>query len=333
MKSFNIMCLALLILGTFSPCRSVADEADDAEEAGAKVEELQLFEHPIAILPFQERGKEVKELGGKVADLIFANLVTDPELFLVDRESLDKTLAEMELNLSGIVDPKQANVVGQLTGAQIIITGSVFQIDNKNYVVAKVIGAETSRVIGASANGPLSDGLDELTAQLAKKVVDGIKANGASLVARRVSEGDRIEKIKDALGDAKRPVVFVSITEQHVGPVVIDPAAETEMTMLCTETGFTVIDPDEGSEKQSQYLIQGEGLSEYAARHGNLISVKGRVEVKVIERSTGKVIAVDRQTRMAVDLSEHLAGKAALEQATAAIAERLLPKLIAQSAK
>jgi hypothetical protein len=234
------------------------------------------------------------------------------------------------LNLSGVVDPKQANVVGQLTGAQIIITGSVFQIDKNVYVVAKVIGAETSRVIGASVHGPLSDTLDELTAQLANKVIGGIKANGASLVARRVSEVDRIATIKAALGDAKPPVVFITITEQHVGPAVIDPAAETELSMLCTETGFTVIDPNEGSEKHAQYLIQGEGLSEYAARHGNLISVKGRVEVKVIERATGKVVAVDRQTRMAVDLSEQLAGKQALEQATAAIAERLLPKLVAR---
>jgi TolB-like protein len=333
MRILSILCFAILALGVASPRQSAADEADEVEEASAKVAELQLFEHPIAILPFQERGSEVEELGGKVADLLFAELVVDPELFLVDRESLDKTLAEMELNLSGIVDPKQANVVGQLTGAQIIITGSVFQIDNNIYVVAKVIGAETSRVIGASAHGPLSHALDELTTQLAEKVVDGIKSNGASLVARRVSERDRIAKIDEAIGAAKRPSVFITITEQHVGPAVIDPAAETELSMLCTETGFTVIDPDEGSEKQAQYLIQGEGLSEFAARHGNLISVKGRVEVKVIERATGKVVAVDRQTRMAVDLSEQLAGKQALQQATAAIAERLLPKLAARSAK
>jgi TolB-like protein len=327
MRILSILGLALLTLGAFAPRNSAAVEPDAVDDES---QELELFEHPIAILPFHERGEEVKDYGGKVADLIFAELVGDPELQLVDRESMDKTLAEMELNLSGVVDPKQANVVGQLTGAQIIITGSVFQIDKNVYVVAKVIGAETSRVIGASVHGPLSDTLDELTAQLANKVIGGIKANGASLVARRVSEVDRIATIKAALGDAEPPVVFITITEQHVGPAVIDPAAETELSMLCTETGFTVIDPNEGSEKQAQYLIQGEGLSEYAARHGNLISVKGRVEVKVIERATGKVVAVDRQTRMAVDLSEQLAGKQALEQATAAIAERLLPKLVAR---
>jgi hypothetical protein len=74
-------------------------------------------------------------------------------------------------------------------------------------------------------------------------------------------------------------------------------------------------------------LITGEGLSEFAGRHGALVTVKARVESKAIDRKTNKVLAVDRQTAVTVDLSEQFAGKAAL-QAAAAMAERVLPKLI-----
>jgi len=88
-----------------------------------EAQELQLIEYPIAILPFRERGKEVKEMGGQVADLMFAKLVVDPSLFLVDREDLDKTLGEAELNLSGIVNPNEAVAIGQLTGAKLIGLG------------------------------------------------------------------------------------------------------------------------------------------------------------------------------------------------------------------
>src|SRR5687768_9178748 len=126
--------------------------------------------YPIAILPFRERGEEVKGMGGQASDLLFAGLATDPDLWLVDREEIDKTLAEQELNLSGVVNPDEAVRIGQITGARILVTGSVFQVGTSLYVVAKVIGTETTRVQGASSKGPVSDGVDALMPQLSDEV-------------------------------------------------------------------------------------------------------------------------------------------------------------------
>ena len=47
-----------------------------------------------------------------------------------------------------------------------------------------------------------------------------------------------------------------------------------------------------------------------------------------LKEKTDKVIATDRQTAVVVDLTEQIAGKAALQRAAAEIAERLLPKLV-----
>jgi TolB-like protein len=290
--------------------------------------ELQLVEYPIAILPFRERGKEVENMGGQMADLVFAKLVVDPGLFLVDREDIDKTFAEAELTLSGIVNPKEAITIGQLTGARLIVTGSVFQVDNTVYCVAKIIGTETSRVVGASVKEVVGSGLDGMSGRLSDEIIRSIRRNADALVAKPVAPGDRIAALNKSLGDAKRPTVMVSVEERHVGRPTIDPAAETELVMFCKETGFTVIDADQGSSQQAKYLIQGEGMSEFAGRHGNLASVKARLEVKVVDRATGKVVAVDRQTRVAVDLVEQIAGKTALQEAAADVAERLLPKIV-----
>ena len=273
--------------------------------------------YPLAIFLFQERGADAEGLGPQVTDLLFANLVADPELYLVDRDDLKKVLDELELNQSGLVKPEEATRVAHLTGAKILVTGSVVQAGNSLYLVAKIIGTETSRVLGASAKGNVKDDVDGLVEQLAGEVGKVVKERAGELVAKPVTREDRLAALKEKTGKGKRPVVFIDIAERHVGQATIDPAAETEVTLFCRELGFTVIDPDEGRKSEADVLLIGEGFSEFAARHGNLISVKARVELKAVDNKTAQVLAIDRQTAVAVDLTEQLAGKTALQEAAA----------------
>jgi TolB-like protein/ribosomal protein L14 len=287
--------------------------------------------YPVALLPFQERGPEVKGFSGKVTDLLFADLVANPDLFLVEREDLQKVLDELKLSLTGLVRSDQATAVGRLTGAKILVTGSVIQVDKSVYVVAKIIGTETSRVLGASVKGEVAGDLAPLVDELAGEVGKTIKTRARQLVARQVRREDRIAALKERLGGKRLPAVLVALKESHVGQASVDPAAATELTLLLTKTGFTVIDPEKGKAAEADVVLQGEGLSEFAGRMGELVSVKARLEVKAVDRASGKVLAADRQTAVVVDLTEQLAGKAALQEAAAQMADRLLPK-IAKSA-
>jgi len=284
--------------------------------------------YPAAVLPFQERGREVSGYGQQVTDLLFALLAMNPELYLVDREEMQKLLAEAEVNLSGMVTPGQATQVGQLTGAKIIVTGSVMEVGKKLYIVAKIIGTETSRVLGESVKGDLREDLDTLVEQLAEKVGETVAERSDELVAKPVKNEDLIADLNKQMGDAKRPTLFVKIAERHVGQATIDPAAETEVTLFARETGFPVVDPDTGRRKDADLILVGEGFSEFAMRRGNLVSVKARLELKAIDPATDKVVATDRQTAVVVDLTEQIAGKAALQKAAAQIAVRMLPKLV-----
>ena len=283
-------------------------------------------------MPFQERGRDAKDEGSKVTDLLFAQLAAEPSLVLVDRADIAKLLAEQEVSLSGLVNPQQATKVGQLTGAKLLITGSVLQVDNTVYLIAKIIGTETSRVVGASVKGNVRDDLGALAAELAKEITKTVAQRADDLVAKPISKEDRIAALKKKLGDGKRPAVSVHIVERHVMAVIlIDPAAETEVAMFCKETGFKLIDPKDGPKKAINVRIEGEALSELATRIGNLISVKARLEVKAIDEATGQIVAVDRQTTVAVDLTEQIAAKTALQEAGAELAERLLPKIVAEA--
>jgi TolB-like protein len=284
--------------------------------------------YPAAILPFQERGADVQDMGAQVTDLLFANLVAKPELYLVDREDLDNVMKELELNVSGLVNSSQAAQVGQMTGAKILLTGSVLQVGTKLYVVAKIIGTETTRVVGASVIGGINDELDTLVEGLAEQVAQTIAERAGELVAKPETREDRIAALKKAIAGSETPVLRIQVQERHVGQATIDPAAETQLTLFANEAGFEVVDAEASPARKAHVQLTGGAFSEFNTRHGNLISVKARVEVKAVESATGHVLATDRQTAVAVDLAEHIAGKTALQQAAAEIAERLLPKLV-----
>ena len=320
MKAFSrpLVVVAVLLLSTALTARA---EDNEKKEATPKV-------YAAAVLPFQERGKESKDQGSKVTDLLFAKLSADPTLILVEREDIKKLLEEQELNLSGLVNPQEATKVGQLTGAKLLITGSVLQVDNSVYLVAKIIGTETSRVAGASVKGNVRDDLGPLVEELSKEVIKAVGERSEDLLAKQVSRDDRVAAVKKKLGNGKLPSVLVEISERHVGRATFDPAAETEVTLYCSETGFKPIDPKEGHKKDADILIQGEAISEHAVQHGNLISVKARLELKAVDQKTGNIVAIDRQTCVAVDLTEQIAAKNALQEAGAAVAERLLPKIV-----
>jgi Curli production assembly/transport component CsgG. len=283
--------------------------------------------YPVAVLPFVERQKKNDETGKVVSDILFATLATDPSILLVDREDLDKVLEEQGINISGVVDSNRAVKVGHIIGAKILVTGSVLKAGSTQYLVAKVIGTETTRVIGTSVKGNENADLSQLAEELAQEVGKLILEQGDKLVAHPETRENRIARLKNALDGKTLPRIMVDIPESHVGQRTIDPAAETEFNLMAKEIGFTVFEKQNAGNK-ADIIIKGEAFSEYAATHGKLISVKARLEVKAINPQTGEIIATDRQTTVAVDLTEQIAAKTALQQAGALLAERLLVKLV-----
>lgn len=280
----------------------------------------------VAVFDFESKDEAVRDLGPKVATLLNANLSASPAVITVERQELEKALGEQEMGLSGTVSPDTAAKVGQLTGAKVLVTGRVFKVENQTLIVAKVIGTETSRVYGEMVQGGSGTSIVDLSAKLAEKISGVVAEKGSTLVAKVLTREDRIAKIKQALGDKKLPVVSVQISERHYGPHTIDPAANTELTLILQQSGFKVADGD--SKEKPEVLISGEAFSAFGVQKGNLISCKSRVEVKVSEVATGKLLFVDRQTSVGVDIAEQTAAKTALENATDTLAERLLPKLV-----
>ena len=246
--------------------------------------------YATAVLPFTEKGAGVQDKGAIIANIIFAALVEKPELWMVEREDISKILQELELNASGMVNPQQAAKVGELSGAKILITGSVFKSGSKTFIIAKIIGTETSRVLGASING--TQELDVMAQQLGQKIAETISKQGGEIMPKIVTSEDTIKELTEKLGTAPRPALYIKIKEEQIGRPVIDPAAETELKLICQKLNFKLVDNPEAAD----VLVSGEAISQFGASHGALNSVRARLEDRFL-LTTGDALRIYEVTR------------------------------------
>src|SRR5436190_23429805 len=80
---------------------------------------------------------------GQLADLLTANLSGEKGLELVERQSLDKVLAELHLSLSHLVRASDAVRVGQLLRADWFLLGTPLKAGGSNSVVVRIVDART----------------------------------------------------------------------------------------------------------------------------------------------------------------------------------------------
>ena len=126
------------------------------------------------------------------------------------------------------------------------------------------------------------------------------------------------------------------IPEVHINRPVVDPAAETEIKKILKEVGFEVIEAKKEtlakwakdySMAGVDIIITGEGFSEFGSRIGGLVSCIARLEVQATERESHRIVSSQRSTRRAVDLSEAVAAKTALQAAGRELAIKTIEKI------
>jgi curli biogenesis system outer membrane secretion channel CsgG len=86
----------------------------------------------IAISRFEDRsGSGYSHLGSGVADMLATALVKSGKFSVIERDELDKILAEQKLGESGLVTAQTAPKVGQLLGAELFVVGAVTECGTK----------------------------------------------------------------------------------------------------------------------------------------------------------------------------------------------------------
>ena len=279
-----------------------------------------------AVLNFEDSSEDLNGVGTSLATLLQVNLSIQPNLVMVERAQLNEILGEQELVLSGAVSADQAAKIGQLTGAEVLISGRVFAVQDRIHVVAKVISVSTSRVFGATSSYDRGGKVDGAIEKLGQDVGKILTEKAADLRGGPTLENRILSQTKKMLEGKPARKVYVHIPEQIIQAPAPDPAARTEIARTLEAAGWTIVD----AEKDAEVIIRGEAFAESAARRGNLWFTRARLEYSVLN-SSGKILKTDRVVVGNVDLAQAVSAKGALQKAGLVAVPSILTAWLAEA--
>jgi len=112
----------------------------------------QLNPKRIAVLSFPYHDGDVSSGSSLVAERLTTLLVERGEAEVVERALLDKTMAEIRLGTTGMMDPGTTQKIGKILGVTAVVTGTLVDLEeNETEVNARLIRTETGEILSAGS--------------------------------------------------------------------------------------------------------------------------------------------------------------------------------------
>ena len=273
-----------------------------------------------AVLSFEARSRQAANdnAGKSMGELLFVKLLESGCVDLVERAELDKALDELHLSSVGMTSQESQVKLGQLIGAKILITGSIFEAGQKRYAVAKIIGTETSRVKGCSVSGT-GDYL-ELVPALAEKVQAVLENDVDKLLPRKATVFSIADSLVAIKGNGRKVYLEVKEDIQQSAP---DPASEIALKKTLLALDFQIVNV----RSEADFAIVCEAVASNAGQYHKFSSAQARVELSVYQVKGEKLIATGARKETLAGATYIVAAKDAINQATLVLAGKVLQGL------
>jgi TolB-like protein len=106
-----------------------------------------------------------------IPDIISADLSTNSDYKVVERKKMQEIISEMKLGMQGYTDAATAQQIGKLTGANVLVFGSVTKFDTKIIITTRMVKVETGDIIGSIIEkGNKVSQLPDMCSSIANKV-------------------------------------------------------------------------------------------------------------------------------------------------------------------
>lgn len=142
----------------------------------------------LAVMNFKNNGAiQYNYLESGIANMLSTTLASSRQIRVVERVQLDKILEEMQLGMTGLLDPSTAAQVGKIAGAQYVVIGSFINLGRAIRMDAKVVSVETAVIIpGATAwvKTDIVENLDGAVQELAGRLLSALTGENASTIIK-----------------------------------------------------------------------------------------------------------------------------------------------------
>ena len=160
----------------------------------------------VAVLRFENNSGDPQydNLGRALASMMISDLSVVEEIRLVERERLEEVLAELQFQQSAYVDPSSAQTLGQVVGAEYVVTGAFTTLDPDMLLDTRVARVATAEIVKATEVSGPANRFFELQQQLADQLLDGLS------VALTAEDRERLKAQQEAnrIDDLQTAVAF-----------------------------------------------------------------------------------------------------------------------------
>ena len=159
----------------------------------------------VAILAMKNLGPSARlramELG--IAEILQVSLSAFENVRLINREDLDRVLAEQKLSLSELVDPEKAIEVGRVLKADRLVSGSFLEMEDELRLQVRLVDTQTATVLASESvvgkTDQFMDMIEDLAVRLVADLVVQPPANAQELVQASLP----VRKLEAAIHCAK----------------------------------------------------------------------------------------------------------------------------------
>jgi len=107
-------------------------------------------ETPCAVLPLLPSQAELASNAEYFGERLLLSAVKAKTFKLVERKGFQSILEELELQLSGLADEKAAARAGELLGADVLVTGTLYRKDDRYELFVRLIRVSTAEVLAVT---------------------------------------------------------------------------------------------------------------------------------------------------------------------------------------
>ncbi len=179
--------IALCIIGLSMILMSLPGEAhaslDDQISALSNQISTKMTEqkkHTIAVIEFSDLQGNVTNFGRFLSEELITKLFETGKFKVIERQLLDKVIAEQKLSLQGVVDPESAKKLGKILGVDAICSGTITDLGQSLEINARLISTQTGEIVAVASTKIFKD---DSVLHLMSEGAAGVAASGPSEAA------------------------------------------------------------------------------------------------------------------------------------------------------